>query len=77
MPNLTLWWDGRTPVQVDQDEFEIIKMMIREKDPAGGIKTLLPMVRELESQGYSNTRAKTLAILARGEVEYEYLRRSV
>lgn len=58
-------WDTSVAV-IDEEEFELIKMMVTE---AGGDKELskLPtVVNELKKQGYADDKALKFALLARG-----------
>lgn len=65
MAQITLWMDGRIPVTVDEEEFEIIKLMVAEAGGDKDLKKLRPVVDELVKQGYRRGHAMELCILAR------------
>ena len=74
MTKLTLYWDGRTPIEVDQEEFAIIRMMLEE---VGGVnpastRESQSVVNNLVGQGYELRRARELVILARTQWQEEY-----
>lgn len=60
-------WDI-SDVVIDEEEFEIIKMMVQDAgaDQKAGLPKLRVVIDELKKQGYTDTRARTLALLARG-----------
>lgn len=63
---ITIFWDGRSPVRVDEEEFELICLFVEEADKDG--KSLFALAEDLIAQGYEKTRARELVILARKEV---------
>jgi hypothetical protein len=65
---ITLRFDGRKEVRVDEEEFEILKLMVEEFENSGEIQWLRRLIQELEKQGYEHFRAQELAILAKREV---------
>lgn len=67
--NITLWMDGRIPITVDEEEFELIKMRVKEMGVHLPNSTnRLDLIRELIAEGYGKWRAMNLVVLARTEV---------
>ena len=65
---LTLWRDARVSIEVDDEEFEIIKIMIEEAGADQNSSKVHSVVLELEKQGYKRHRAISLGVLARREL---------
>ena len=63
MAIITMYMDGRLPVTVDEDEFELIKVMVAEA--GGDLKAGLHVANELVAQGYEPFYARQLVVLAR------------
>ena len=65
---IKVWWDISEAI-VDEEEFELIKMMSSE---AGSDKSLVncqAVAQELKRQGYEESRARKLALLARASLQ--------
>lgn len=65
---VTLWFDGRIRVEVDADEFEIIKMMMQDAGADKNLFKTMVVVNDLVKQGYTKGEAMRLCILARSEL---------
>lgn len=64
----TLWWDQRVPIEIDSDDFEIIKLMVLDTGAATDISKWDIVIDALIKQGYDKYRAKELVILARKDL---------
>ena len=53
MAQITLLMDGKIPIQVDEDDFEIIKLMIEEVGADKDLRLLKNVIDDLISQGWS------------------------
>jgi len=67
--SITLWFDGRIPIEVDREEFAIIKMMIEDAGAVNDRKAMIGVINDLESQGYQRHRAMNLCIMAIRELD--------
>ena len=65
---ITLLMDGRTPVEVDEEEFELIKLMVQEVGAHLDFFKISVVTKNLVAQGYQPARARELCILARSEL---------
>jgi len=65
---MTLYIDGRIPIHVDREEFQIIKMTIEDAGAVNDQKAFKKVVQSLMDQEYSAYRAINLCVLARGEL---------
>ena len=63
--NITIMMDNRIPIMVDDEEFEIIKIMVEESGAKDDLKKLRGVIEELVKQGYDKSHARTLCVLAR------------
>lgn len=61
---ITLLMDGRTPISVDEEEFEIIKLMVQDAGALTDRSKMMGVVNDLVSQKYPKVRAMELCILA-------------
>ena len=71
---ITLYMDGRTPVQVDRDDFVVASLMMKEK--LDGIHCYWPeaakhVADELEKLGYDRMQANRIAVLAKNQPRFE------
>jgi len=69
---ITLWWDQRQPVHVDEEEFCLIRMMLEECGRHEDIRKSIEVIKDLVGQGYKLRRARELVILARTQWKDEY-----
>ena len=62
-------WDT-SEIVVDEEEFELIKMMLQEAGFVGDapLKSCLVVIENLEKQGYDKTEARRLAHMATGSL---------
>lgn len=58
-------WDISEAV-IDEEEFELIKMMVQDHGADKELSKLPAVISELKKQGYADNKARTLALLARG-----------
>ena len=68
---ITLMMDGRIPVEVDEDEFELIKMMVEEVGAKDDFSKLKVVIDDLVGQGYKRPRAMQLAVMSRHRLKGE------
>lgn len=68
---IVLWFDGRVRVEVDREEYELIKLMLKDAGMEQSQKAAFGVMRDLESQGYARNLAMMLCIMARRELSGE------
>ncbi|MBI3046537.1 MAG: hypothetical protein HYY86_03330 [Candidatus Harrisonbacteria bacterium] len=61
-------WDISEAV-VDEEEFELIKIMSSEAGSDKSLKNCETVIQELKRQGYGGSRALKLALLARASLQ--------
>lgn len=67
MPTITVF-AGTTPVQVDEETYEIVTLMIEEISRSVATEDLFDVVQLLSADGYPNS-AITIALAAKQQVE--------
>ena len=75
--NITLYWDGRTPIKIDRETFILVRLMLEENDGTVNLLYAMKLVPCLTALGYSETRAKEIIILARTQWETAVVTRQV
>jgi SOS response regulatory protein OraA/RecX len=66
---ILLKWDT-SELRVDEDEFELVVMMLRDAGwRPNDTKTQVQVARDLMNQGYERSRAMRLAHMAAGELQ--------
>ena len=68
---ITLNFQGRIPVEVGREEFEIIKLMVTDAGAIYDPKAHAKVVKELMSQGYTLSRASMLCSCAADKLDWE------
>ena len=60
--------DCGTSIEVDEEDFEIIKLLLKDVGADLDLKKVIDVVRDLVAQGWGKLRAIEVCLLARKEI---------
>jgi hypothetical protein len=68
VPQITLMMDGKIPIRVDEEDFEVIKLMVTQAGAVDDTNRACDVIRELMKQGYVRSHAVEVVTMARSEL---------
>jgi hypothetical protein len=60
--------DGKIPIRVDEEDFEVIKLMVTQAGAVDDTNRACDVIRELMKQGYVRSHAVEVVTMARSEL---------
>lgn len=64
MAKITMYMDGKIPITVDEEEFEIVKLMVVDAGADQDDTKVRGVIKDLIAQGFATGRAINLVVLA-------------
>ena len=62
---ITIYMDGKIPIQVDEESFELIKMYVEEAGAHQDLRKIGSVIDDLVAQGWDRSYAREVCVMAR------------